>query len=123
MKATEHFKQTIKAYLDERAQNDELFAVSYAKESKNMDDCVTFILNHKKDNVEETEWLEVILWNNLASVAQQYYHTGDKVYVKGHLSSNSYEDKEGVTHNVTQIVADDIEKLSTAKRNIQEQSK
>lgn len=48
MKATEHFKQTIKAYLDERAQNDELFAVSYAKESKSMDDCVTFILNQVK---------------------------------------------------------------------------
>ena len=45
MKATEHFKQTIKAYLDERAKNDELFAMSYAKENKNMDDCVTFILN------------------------------------------------------------------------------
>lgn len=48
MKATEHFKQTIKAYLDERAKNDELFAVSYAKENKNMDDCVTFILNQIK---------------------------------------------------------------------------
>ena len=48
MKATEHFKQTIKAYLDERARNDDLFAVSYAKENKNMDDCVTFILNQVK---------------------------------------------------------------------------
>jgi hypothetical protein len=48
MKATEHFKQTIKAYLDERAKNDELFAVSYAKKNKNMDDCVTFILNQVK---------------------------------------------------------------------------
>ena len=48
MKATAHFKQTIKAYLDERAKNDELFAVSYAKENKNMDDCVTFILNQVK---------------------------------------------------------------------------
>ena len=48
MKATEHFKQTIKAYLDERARNDELFAVSYAKENKNMDNCVTFILNQVK---------------------------------------------------------------------------
>ena len=48
MKATEHFKQTIKVYLDERAKNDELFAVSYAKENKNMDDCVTFILNQVK---------------------------------------------------------------------------
>ena len=48
MKATEHFKQTIKMYLDERAKNDELFAVSYARENKNMDDCVTFILNQVK---------------------------------------------------------------------------
>ena len=48
MKATEHFKRTIKAYLDERAKNDELFAVSYAKKNKNMDDCVTFILNQVK---------------------------------------------------------------------------
>lgn len=48
MKATEHFKQTIKAYLDERAKNDEIFAVSYAKENKNMDDCATFILNQVK---------------------------------------------------------------------------
>lgn len=48
MKVTEHFKQTIKAYLDERAKNDELFAVSYTKENKNMDNCVTFILNQVK---------------------------------------------------------------------------
>ena len=32
MKGTEHFKQTIKEYLDGRAQTDELFAVSYAQE-------------------------------------------------------------------------------------------
>ena len=45
MKGTEHFKQTIKAYLDERVKTDELFAVSYAKENKNLDDCITFVLN------------------------------------------------------------------------------
>lgn len=80
-------------------------------------------VNSKKDKMEETEWLEIILWNRLALVAQQYYHTGDKVYIKGHLSSSSYEDKEGTAHYVTQIVADDMEKLSTAKRNIQGQEK
>ena len=48
MKGTEHFKQTVKAYLDGRAPTDELFAVSYAKEQKNLDDCITFILNQVK---------------------------------------------------------------------------
>ncbi len=48
MKGTEQFKQTIKTYLDERAMNDELFAVSYAKEQKNLEDCITFIINQAK---------------------------------------------------------------------------
>ena len=45
MKATDPFKNAIRAYLDNRAANDELFAKTYAKEGKNIDDCVTYILN------------------------------------------------------------------------------
>lgn len=48
MKGTEHFKRTIKAYLDKKAETDELFAVSYAKEGKNLDDCIVFIINQVK---------------------------------------------------------------------------
>ena len=46
MKGTENFKKVIKEYLDERANKDELFAKSYAKEKKNIDDCITYILNY-----------------------------------------------------------------------------
>lgn len=45
MKGTEHFKQTIKAFLDNKAANDELFAQSYNKPHKNLDACVTYVLN------------------------------------------------------------------------------
>lgn len=45
MKGTKDFKATIQAYLEERARTDELFAVSYAKAGKNIDDCITYILN------------------------------------------------------------------------------
>lgn len=73
----------------------------------------------KTSNTEsQTEWFEVYLWERLAYFTQQYYHTGDKVYIKGHLTSSTYEDKDGNSHYVTQIVADETEKLSTAKRNI-----
>ena len=48
MKGTEHFKQTIKEYLDGKARTDELFAVSYAKENKNLDDCITFYSQSSK---------------------------------------------------------------------------
>ncbi len=50
MKTTDLFKQTIKAYLDRRAAEDELFAKSYAKENKNIDECVNFILQQVKNS-------------------------------------------------------------------------
>jgi FMN-dependent NADH-azoreductase len=45
MKSTEHFKNVIKTYLDKMANADLLFAVTYAKPNKNIDDCITYILN------------------------------------------------------------------------------
>lgn len=50
MKGTEQFKKTIKAYLEQRAETDALFAATYAKPNKNIDDCVTFILNQVKSS-------------------------------------------------------------------------
>lgn len=48
MKATNHFQDTIKVYLDQRAETDVLFSFQYSKPDKNIDDCVTYILNEVK---------------------------------------------------------------------------
>ncbi len=45
MKGTDHFKRTIQAYLDRRAIEDALFAPKYANPNKNIDDCITYIIN------------------------------------------------------------------------------
>ncbi len=44
-KGTRAFNDTIKAYLEERAENDALFAVKFANPSKSVEDCVTYIIN------------------------------------------------------------------------------
>jgi len=41
MKSTDAFKNTIQQHLEARAASDELFAVTFAKEGKNIDDCCT----------------------------------------------------------------------------------
>lgn len=48
MNTTVHFKRTIQAYLEQRAAEDILFAETYRKEGKNIDDCITYILNTVK---------------------------------------------------------------------------
>lgn len=44
-KGTEQFKTAIQEYLEYRASTDELFAPRYADQKKNIDDCITYILN------------------------------------------------------------------------------
>lgn len=48
--ATDYFKATIQRYLEQRAQTDELFAPVYAKTGKNIEDCITYILNYVKQS-------------------------------------------------------------------------
>ena len=44
MKTSSAFKETIKNYLDKRAQKDELFAETYKKENKNIDECCAYVM-------------------------------------------------------------------------------
>ena len=45
MKTTTAFAETIKAYLDDMAAYDTAFAERYADPEKNIEDCMTYILN------------------------------------------------------------------------------
>lgn len=48
MKASNPFKETIKAYLEKRASEDELFAVTYKKENKNIEECYNYVMQRAK---------------------------------------------------------------------------
>lgn len=48
MKASDAFKRTIEDYLTVRANTDELFAKSFAKPGKSIDECINFIFNTVK---------------------------------------------------------------------------
>lgn len=83
MKTTDTFKYTIKAYLDKRAAEDSLFAQSYAKEGKNIDDCCTYITSRAKK--EATNGCAVISDDEVFGWAVHYYDEDD---IKVEKSSN-----------------------------------
>ena len=69
---------------------------------------------------ERTEWHRVLLWRKLAEVVEKYVHTGDKLYIEGELRSRSFTDKQGRTHNVTEIWASNMEMLSAKPQSAQQ---
>jgi len=48
MKTTDHFKKVISDHLQQLAVNDPLFGETLKKSNKNIDDCITYILNQVK---------------------------------------------------------------------------
>lgn len=46
MSVSIHFKNEIQNYLEQRAEYDELFARAYRNPLKNIEDCITYILNY-----------------------------------------------------------------------------
>lgn len=62
---------------------------------------------------DHTDWHTVIFWKNLAKVVERYVHKGDKLYVEGRIRYRAYDDKKGMRRNVTEILAENMEILSS----------
>lgn len=60
----------------------------------------------------------VILWNKLAELAEQYLTKGKQISIEGEVQNRSYEDKDGNKRFITEIVADEIEFLSSGGSNV-----
>jgi single-strand DNA-binding protein len=56
----------------------------------------------------ETEWHNIIVWRNLAEIADNFLKKGSTIYLEGKIKTRSYESKEGVRKYVTEIIGDKI---------------
>jgi single-strand DNA-binding protein len=61
---------------------------------------------------EITDWHDVVVWRNLAEIAEKYIKKGYKVYVEGRLKKRSWVDKEGNNRYATEIIGDVLNILS-----------
>ena len=65
------------------------------------------------DGERQTDFFNITVWRTQAENCGRYLKKGSKVAIVGSLQNRSYEDKEGVKRNVTDIVASEVEFLST----------
>jgi len=63
------------------------------------------------------EWHNLVLWNRLAEIAEQYLKKGSLVYVEGKLTSRSYEAQDGSTKYITEVVVNNMQMMPNGQRN------
>lgn len=73
--------------------------------------------NKQGERVTTTEWHNMVLWTPLAEIAEKYLKKGNQVYIEGKLTSRSYEDKDGVTKYITEVVGRELTLLGKPAQN------
>ena len=69
------------------------------------------------DGLYDTDFIRCILWNNVAEKTCEFCKCGDVVGIKGRIQTSSYEDSNGETKYVTEVVAERVTFLSSRKED------
>ena len=86
--------------------------------------------NSADEKVTDTSWHNIVLWGKVAETASKYVKKGSSLIIEGEISYRSYENKEGQTVYITEIIGhnlhftgskqEPVEKKSTAMSDINE---
>lgn len=70
----------------------------------------------------EADFLPVVCWRALADACWEYLHKGSKVGVVGSLQTRSYEANDGGRRYVTEIIAGEVDFLTSARKQDQREA-
>ncbi len=64
--------------------------------------------NRDGEEVQKTEWHNVVAWGRLGEVCNEYLDKGSQVYFEGSLQTRSWEDRDDNTRYTTEIKAQEM---------------
>ena len=78
--------------------------------------------NRDGEKITTTEWHNIVLWRGLAEIAEKYVKKGMQIYIEGRIKTRSYNDKDGNTKYITEIVGDNMQMLGRKSDETQQNS-
>jgi len=68
-----------------------------------------FFNNKDGERQQEVEFHNVTTFGRLADIASRYLKKGSLVFIEGRLRTNNWQDKQGVKHFRTEIIANNLQ--------------
>ena len=60
---------------------------------------------------DRTEWHSIVMWGKNAEIAERYIRNGSQLYIEGKLRTRTWEDKNQIKRQVTEIYVDTFDFL------------
>lgn len=76
----------------------------------------------KSNGKTETDFIPIVVWRQQAESCANYLRKGRLTAVEGRIQVRNYENNEGRKVYVTEVVADNVRFLESAKRDEQQQN-
>lgn len=70
--------------------------------------------DQRGERQEKAEFHNIVAWQRLAEITNQYLKKGSKVYIEGRLQTRSWDDPNGVKRYRTEIIAENMIMLDRA---------
>jgi single-strand DNA-binding protein len=74
------------------------------------------------EKVQKTEWHKIVTYRKLAEICGNYLVKGKLVFIEGRIQTRSWDDKDGVKHYTTEIIANDMKMLDSKGQNKTDES-
>ena len=68
------------------------------------------------EKIQNTQWHSIVVWGKLVDITSRFLKKGTEVAVEGKIIYKNYDDKEGITRYVSEIVVHDIQLLGSATK-------
>jgi single-strand DNA-binding protein len=69
------------------------------------------------NEVQNTEWHDVVAWGRLGEVCNEYLSKGSQVYFEGKLQTRSWDDDDGNTRYSTEVKAQEMMFLDSNRQD------
>lgn len=70
-----------------------------------------------KDGQKEADFINIVVWGKQAEFAAQYLTKGSQISLSGRLEARSYDAQDGQRRYITEVVADEINFVSSGQKN------
>ena len=85
-----------------------MFTLAVARDFKNPDGTTT------------TDFISCVAWNGQANFLSRYCKKGDKIGIVGRIQTRNYQDQNGQTHFITEVICNSVESYTKREQTQQQ---
>lgn len=81
--------------------------------------CTFTLAVNRRDDKNKADYFNIVAWSKTGEFASKYFKKGQQVALTGRLQTRNYEDKDGKTVYVTEVIAEELY-FADSKKEAQE---